>query len=238
VVAPMARIIFLLLLLIFFQLEENLLFTSSKMIPISYPHSSFSFSSQSSLFSSPLASSQKIFSKIRKKLKKIQNPLLIFVNKDAGGRQGSSILKSFEGVYSKDLICDLSQQIPSEFLLAHQNSSNKLRILCCGGDGTVNWILKEMGKLNMSHVPIAVVPMGTGNDLVKTLESSHFPNRVNSVTPVDLCFDPKSALDRFSRPQTCEIDLWNATIYPLTSGQPVSCPSPPSPCSPHCDHFL
>lgn len=82
----------------------------------------------------------------------------------------------------------------------------------------MNWILKEMGKLQMSQVPIAVVPMGTGNDLVNTLESSHFPNRINSVTPVDIYSDPKSALNRYSKPQTCEIDLWNATIYPLTPG--------------------
>jgi diacylglycerol kinase (ATP) len=197
---------------------DNLLFTFAIMLPPS--QSSFPISSLRPHASvpSPLASSRKIFSKFRKSLTRNSNPLLIFVNKDSGGRQGLSILKSIESACSKEKICDLSQQIPSEFLAPFRNSSTKLRILCCGGDGTVNWILKELEKFNMSRVPIAVIPMGTGNDLVRTLESSHFPNRVNSVTPVDLCQDPKSALKRFSKPKTCQIDMWNADIFPITSG--------------------
>lgn len=146
------------------------------------------------------------------------NPLLIFVNKESGGRQGSLILNSIEKIFPIEQICDLSKQIPSEFLLPYQKFTKRLRILCCGGDGTVNWIIKELGKLNMSNIPIAVVPMGTGNDLVRTLESSYYPNHVHSVNPLDLCRDPKSALSRFHHPKYCEIDLWNATIYPLLSG--------------------
>ncbi len=36
----------------------------------------------------------------------------------------------------------------------------------CGGDGTVMWIVTEMLKYDIKviSVPIAVIPLGTGND--------------------------------------------------------------------------
>lgn len=43
---------------------------------------------------------------------------------------------------------------------------SKLRILAAGGDGTVAWILKTIDELRLEPQPqVAVMPLGTGNDL-------------------------------------------------------------------------
>lgn len=41
-----------------------------------------------------------------------------------------------------------------------------IRIVVCGGDGTVMWVIEEMIKANIEvqKCPIGIIPFGTGND--------------------------------------------------------------------------
>ena len=41
------------------------------------------------------------------------------------------------------------------------------RIIVCGGDGSVLYIVEDMLKygLNFQEIPIGIIPLGTGNDL-------------------------------------------------------------------------
>uniref|UniRef100_A0A8K9UQM1 Diacylglycerol kinase n=1 Tax=Oncorhynchus mykiss TaxID=8022 RepID=A0A8K9UQM1_ONCMY len=95
----------------------------------------------------------------------LMKPVLVFVNPKSGGNQGTKVLQMFMWILNPRQVFDLSQG----GLELYRKVPN-LRILACGGDGTVGWILSALDELGMTpHPPVAVLPLGTGNDLARTL---------------------------------------------------------------------
>ncbi|XP_059508258.1 diacylglycerol kinase iota [Stegostoma tigrinum] len=99
----------------------------------------------------------------------LMKPLLVFVNPKSGGNQGTKVLQMFMWWLNPRQVFDLSRGGPREALELYRKVAN-LRILACGGDGTVGWILSLLDELQLNpQPPVAVLPLGTGNDLARTL---------------------------------------------------------------------
>ncbi|KAL2777750.1 diacylglycerol kinase iota isoform 4 [Daubentonia madagascariensis] len=99
----------------------------------------------------------------------LMKPLLVFVNPKSGGNQGTKVLQMFMWYLNPRQVFDLSQEGPKDALELYRKVPN-LRILACGGDGTVGWILSILDELQLNpQPPVGVLPLGTGNDLARTL---------------------------------------------------------------------
>ncbi len=53
--------------------------------------------------------------------------------------------------------------------VASLKGSCDVRVVACGGDGTVKWVISCLSKVDSLSVPIGVIPFGTGNDLARVM---------------------------------------------------------------------
>lgn len=131
-----------------------------------------------------------------------RTPLLVFINRGSGGQQGGSMLVALHALLSPQQVVDLSegQAEHAEQALQSFRTVGRFRVLVCGGDGTVSWVLSLLDDANLEYTPpVAILPFGTGNDLARALGwGDHHPHR--GLIPIleDVDSAQVSLLDRWA----------------------------------------
>jgi len=105
-----------------------------------------------------------------------QNVLLI-VNPVSGRRRARMLIYSIVNFLSHNsckttIFATTGRGNATEIVCAHANDHD--RIICCGGDGTLNEVLSGIALID-KKIPVGYIPTGTTNDLAHALGLVHEP---------------------------------------------------------------
>jgi diacylglycerol kinase (ATP) len=152
-----------------------------------------------------------------------RSPLLVLINSRSGGNLGASLAQLFCNLLTPEQVFVIDHEGPMPILRKFCHVKN-LRILACGGDGTIGWIMncideiRSNSKMSKDHSknpnelscafevypPVAILPLGTGNDLARTLGwgKSYDGSSVSNV------------LNQIELSSAVQLDRWKIRVTP------------------------
>lgn len=132
-------------------------------------------------------------------------PLIVLGNRKSGNNDGEKILCSFRGILNPAQVIDLCDRHPENALeWCHLLPDVVFRVLVCGGDGSVGWVLNAIENLKLKTTPeVGILPLGTGNDLSRVLGwgEGH-----------DTDEDISDAVDQVIAAKVVQLDRWKITV--------------------------
>ena len=98
-------------------------------------------------------------------------PLVVVGNNKSGNSDGAAVLAGFRRQLNPAQVVDLGETSMEEALeWCSLAAPRQCILLVCGGDGTIGWALNTVHKMALRPPPtLAIFPLGTGNDLARTL---------------------------------------------------------------------
>ena len=87
-------------------------------------------------------------------------PILVFLNPKSGGNQGAKLMQKFQWLLNPRQVFDLTDGGPGPAIEMFRHVPN-IKLLACGGDGTVGWLLSVLDKVTIDPPPaVGVLPLG------------------------------------------------------------------------------
>ena len=155
------------------------------------------------------------------------SPLVAFVNGKSGSQEGLVLARQLYRVLNPLQVFDLMEPGmppgPARGLAFVREYGNDFTVLACGGDGTFGWVLEEL-RLRQLRPRVAVVPLGTGNDLARVLGwGGGFNCSSSNVASVLLAMANPNAVKQVA------VDRWRVHAEPTTEATKAAAAAAGSP---------
>ncbi|RNA03178.1 diacylglycerol kinase epsilon isoform X1 [Brachionus plicatilis] len=134
-------------------------------------------------------------------------PIFVFANSTSGSADASLIMPHFNRILNPLQVVEMTKDnIENSIKWMHDHSDLiEFKILVCGGDGSIGWILDGLSAYEFKKFKpaVGILPLGTGNDLSRTLNWGQ-----GYIGDVDI----EDILHQVDRAEHTELDRWQVQI--------------------------